>query len=185
MAKTAEELYQERATRIRHAIQLKVPDRIPIVPDAQFFPFKYARITVEEGMYDYSKTYSAWKKTFTDFEWDGYFLPYTFSGRVFESLDYKPLRLPGRGVSPTSPYQFIEPGQVVAGCEVYPPMSTEDYDWFLDDPSDYLIRAHWPKIYGALEPFRNLPPIHNVVAYSIWDVGYTSNRRHARGVSCS
>ena len=72
---------------------------------------------------------------------------------------------PGHGVKPTSLYQFIEPGQVLEGREVYAPMAAEDYDWFLDDPSDYMIRAYFPKICGALEPLSKLPPIHGVICY--------------------
>ena len=165
MTKTPEELYQERAKRVDDAIHLRIPDRIPIIPDAEFFPFKYAGITVEEGMYDYEKTYTAWEKTVTDFEWDEYIAPFTYSGSVLDYLDFKQLRWPGHGVKPTHPYQFVEPGQVLDGKEVYAPMSAEDYDWFLDDPSDYMVRAYFPKIAGALAPLAKLPPLHGIICY--------------------
>jgi hypothetical protein len=166
MAGTPEELYEERVKRIEDAIQLKVPDRIPLVPHPGFFPLKYAGITVQEAMYDYNKTYIAWKKTFSDFGWDGYYPPLLLSGYVFEHLDYRALRWPGHGVKPTAPYQFVEPGQVIEGeREVYAPMRAEDYDWFLDDPSDYMIRAYLPKIIGALAPLTKLPPIHDIITH--------------------
>jgi len=165
MAKTPEELYQERAKRVDEAIHLIVPDRVPIVPFPEFFPLKYTGITMEEAMYDYDKTYTAWKKTLTDFEWDEYVVPDLYSGKVYEHLDYKQLRWPGHGVSPTSPYQFVEPGQVLEGQEVYAPMPAEDYDWFLDDPSDYMIRAYFPKIFGTLAPLAKLPPIHSIICW--------------------
>ena len=165
MAKTPEELYEERTKRVEDAINLRVPDRIPIVPDAEFFPLKYAGVTVEEAMYDYSKTYEAWEKWVVDFELDEYVAPFTYSGLVLEHLDYKQLRWPGHGTKATVPYQFVEPGQVLEGNQVYPPMSVEEYDWFLDDPSDYMIRAYFPKISKALEPLRNLPPIHGVICW--------------------
>lgn len=165
MAKTPEELYRERAKRVEDAINLKVPDRVPIVPDAEFFPLKYAGITVEEAMYNYDKAYEAWKKTVGDYEWDAYVAPFLYSGIVFEQLDYKPLRWPGHGVDVKNPYQFIEPGQVLEGHEIYAPMAEEDYDWFLDDPSDYMIRAHFPKVYGVLAPLGKLPPIHSIICW--------------------
>jgi len=165
MAKTPDELYKERAKRIEDAIQLKMPDRIPIVPHPGFFPLKYAGITFQEAMYDYNKTYIAWKKTLSDFGWDAYYPPLLLSGYVFEHLDYKALRWPGHGVRPTVPYQFIEPGQVIEGQEIYSPMRAEDYDWFLDDPSDYMIREYLPKIIGALKPLTKLPPIHGVICH--------------------
>jgi hypothetical protein len=165
MAKPPEELYQERAKRVEDAMRLKVPDRIPIVPDAEFFPLKYTGITTQEAMYDYNMTYNAWKKTLADFEWDEYVAPFLYSGIVFEHLDYRQLRWPGHGVRPTGQYQFIEPGQILEGREVYAPMQPEDYDWFLDDPSDYMVRAYFPKISGALEPLKNLPPLHNIICW--------------------
>ena len=39
MSKTGKELYAERKKRIQDAIELKVPDRVPIwFQDASFFP---------------------------------------------------------------------------------------------------------------------------------------------------
>ena len=68
MAETSGELYKERAKRVEDAIQLRIPDRIPIVPEAGLFPLKYAGITVGEAMYDYVRTYAACKKTVKDYE---------------------------------------------------------------------------------------------------------------------
>ncbi|MBE0480759.1 MAG: hypothetical protein IBX68_07255, partial [Dehalococcoidia bacterium] len=55
MAKTPQELYMERERRVQDAMRLVLPDRIPIVPDAEFFPLRYAGVTVEEAMYDYDR----------------------------------------------------------------------------------------------------------------------------------
>ena len=165
MAKTPEELFKERAKRVDDAMHLRMPDRIPIVPDAEFFPLKYAGVTVQEAMYNYDRAYYAWKKTVSDFDWDEYTAPFLYSAIVMDYLDYKQLRWPGHGVAPTHPYQFVEPGQILEGREIYPPMSPEDYDWFLDDPSDYMIRSYFPKVAGALAPFRKLPPIHGVISW--------------------
>ena len=51
----AEESYKKRAKRMADAIQLKVPDRVPIAPLVTFFPAHYADITPEEAMYDQDK----------------------------------------------------------------------------------------------------------------------------------
>ncbi|MBE0481237.1 MAG: hypothetical protein IBX68_09690, partial [Dehalococcoidia bacterium] len=115
--------------------------------------------------YDYDRAYMAWKKTLTDFQWDEYVAPFTYSALVFDHLDYRQLRWPGRGVNATSPYQFIEPGQRFDGKAVYEPMQAEDYDWFLDDPSDYMIRVHFPKLAGVLAPLGKLPPVHGVISW--------------------
>ena len=59
MAKTPEELYQEREKRVLDAIALRKPDRVPIAVLFGFFPAKYAGMTVEEAMYDPDKLFDA------------------------------------------------------------------------------------------------------------------------------
>lgn len=146
----AEETYKKRARRIADVIQLKVPDRVPITPIVNFFPVKYAGITIEESMYDYVKAYAAYKKATLDFQFDAFLTPNAaFPGRVLEALDYKQLKWPGHGVAPNCSYQFVE-GEY---------MKAEEYDMFLDDPSDFIARVYLPRICGALQPLQKLPPI--------------------------
>jgi uroporphyrinogen-III decarboxylase len=38
-------------------------------------------------------------------------------------------------------------------------MKEDEYDLFLTDPSDYMIRYLWPRVYGSLEPMAKLPPL--------------------------
>jgi hypothetical protein len=158
MEKTYEELYREREKRVNDAIQLKVPDRVPIAPIVGFFPAYYGGITPQEAMYDYNKTYAAWKKTCLDFQWDMIMPPrYANPGPVFELLDYRQLKWPGHGVDPNQSFQFVE-GEY---------MKAEEYDEFLEDPSDFMIRTYFPRIFGILEPFKKLPPIHQTFAYCL------------------
>lgn len=157
--KTPEELYLERVKRVEDAINMRVPDRVPLVPDAEFFPFHYAGITVQDGMYNYGRAYEAWKKTVVDFEWDQFVAPFVYSAPVMDILDYRQLKWPGHGLEPMSVYQFQEPGTA------YPGMAPEEYDLFLDDPSDYLMRKFFPQIFGKLAPFSKLPPFHGVICW--------------------
>ena len=157
--KSAKELYQERSKRVDDAIHMRVPDRVPIVPDAEFFPFLYSGISVQEGMYDYSKAYQAWKKMVTDFQFDEYVAPFVYSGPVMDILDFKQLKWPGHGLSAMQAYQFLEPGTGYAA------MPAEDYDAFMDDPSDYMIHKYFPEIFGALKPLAKLPSIHDVICW--------------------
>lgn len=148
MAKTAEELRIEREKRVRDAIELNVPDRVPLVPIFEFFPAFYAGITPQEAMYDYGKGYQAYKKTILDFEPDMYAGPALFrSGPVLEALDCKQIRWPGYNLESHLMYQYVEKVNMLA----------EEYEEFINDPSDWLIRKYMPRIYGALEPFGKLP----------------------------
>lgn len=151
MEKTPEELYKEREKRIDDAIQLKVPDRVPFAPFLTFFPVKYAGISFEEAMHDYDKLALAVKKVVLDFQPD--VCPDVFRilawGPTLEILDYKQLVWPGHGGNPNVTYQFVE-GEY---------MKAEEYDAFLSDPSDFLMRVFLPRAYGALEPLKMLHPL--------------------------
>lgn len=155
----AEEAYKKRARRVADVIQLKVPDRVPIVPSFGMFPALDNGFTCEEVMFDYDKAHKAWTKTVIDFEPDLFLnSSYAFSGHVLEALDYKPLKLPGRGISPDHIYQFVEAEYATA---------EEFYDAFIDDPFDFVLRTHLPRVCGALEPLRLLRPGYELFGYYI------------------
>jgi len=147
----AEEAYKKRVKRVADVIQLKVPDRVPFLPFFAFFQAKYAGISFEEAMYDYDKLRMASKKAIIDFQLDMYMNPYFLIalGPLLEALDYRQLRWPGHGVSPNHTYQFVE-GEY---------MKADEYDAFLFDPTDYMLRTYLPRICGALEPLKMLPYI--------------------------
>jgi len=157
MKKAGEELFKERKKRIQDAIQLKVPDRVPIwFQDASFFPAKYVGITFEEAMFEGNKLFGAYKKTLVDFEPDMYFNPghaIRAPGNAFEAVDCKQILLPGRGVSPLHSFQFVE-GEY---------MKAEEYDELIDDPTDFAIRKYLPRIFGVLKPLEKLPPLKGLL----------------------
>ena len=157
MSKTPEQLFKEREKRVNDAIALKEPDRVPIMGLFGFFPAKYSGITCEEAMYDYEKTMKAWVDTLLEFEpdMDDNPFPQRFWGKILETLDVKQLAWPGHGIDPNSGFQFIEKDY----------MKTEEYDAFLFDQTDFILRHYWPRIFGALRPFENLPPVHGVYSY--------------------
>ncbi len=157
MSESPDELFQEREKRVSDAIQLKVPDRVPIVVMSGFFPAYYSGISCEDAMYDVDKVMAAWTRYLQDFQPDMTDNPYTMRviGSVLEALDFKQLKWAGHGLSANSSYQFIE-GQY---------MKAEEYDQFIFDPTNFLLRIYWPRVFGALKPFENLPSLQDVISY--------------------
>jgi uroporphyrinogen-III decarboxylase len=157
VGKTAEELFQEREKRVNDAVQLREPDRVPVMCHSGFFPALYAGITCEEAMYDMDKVMVAWTKFLEDFEPDMVDNPFStrYLGAVLDTLDYKQLKWAGHGLKQNASYQFLE--------DEY--MRDDEYDQFLFDPTDFIIRTYWPRIFGALRPFETLPPLHDIIAY--------------------
>jgi uroporphyrinogen-III decarboxylase len=157
MDKTVEDLLREREKRVNDAIALKQPDRIPVICLFGFFPAKLAGMTYQEAMYDYDKTMRAWVNAMVEFEPDMFDDPYPgrFWGKIFEALDFKQLKWPGQDTKPMSSFQFVE--------NQY--MKEEEYDHFLSDHTDFMLRRYWPRIFGALGPLKDLPPVKTIYSY--------------------
>lgn len=156
METTAEQSYRERLKRVEDAIQLKVPDRVPFFPLTHFLAARYAGMTSDEAFYDSDKWFAANKRMIEDLQPDLYFPPTSaYPGRALDALECRQIKWPGHGVPPHSTHQFVE-GEY---------MKADEYDAFLDDPSDYLIRTYLPRVFGKLEPFKTLPPIRALFLY--------------------
>jgi uroporphyrinogen-III decarboxylase len=71
-------------------------------------------------------------------------------GRILDLLDYRQFRWPGHGVGANLSFQYVEDEYMKAG----------EYDAFLHDPSDFVLRKYWPRIFGSLKPLEQLftPP---------------------------
>ena len=149
--------YQDRATLIKDAIQLKKPpSRIPVCPSAGFFPIQYAGISMQDAMYDYEALTGAWEKFCNDLTPDAYNAPTTVvPGRILDILDFKLGLWPGHGVGEHSEYQYVE--------KEY--MRADEYPDLIDDPSGFFMNRFFPRIFGALEPLQNmplLPPVNEI-----------------------
>jgi hypothetical protein len=153
MGKSNEALLKERTKRIEDAIQLKVPDRVPFwFGDLSFFPARYTGITYQEMMYDSKKLVSAYKRVILDHEPDMYFNPtgaIRSPGSVLELLDPKQIKWPGHGVSANASFQYVE--------NEY--MRADEYDEFISDPTDFILRRYLPRVFGALEHFKDMPSL--------------------------
>jgi len=145
--KTPEELYEARIKRIEDAIQLKVPDRVPVSLSLGYFPAKYAGITCEDAFYNPLKWKEAAIKTVVDFEPDAYMGLGPDSGQALEALDFKQMVWPGHGTSPNHTHQFVE-GEY---------MKADEYDAFLDDPTGFILQAFLPRTCGKLHSLQRLP----------------------------
>ena len=158
MVEAGERLYKEREKRVTDAIELRTPDRVPIIVRFHFFPAKYTGATTEELMYDPKKAEESYWKVIRDFEPDMIQNPFErYLGPLLDALDCRQARWPGRNLPPHLPYQFIE--------QEY--MKAEEYDHLLSDPSDFIVRRLWPRIFGSLKGLEKLRPLHNAVSYSV------------------
>ena len=146
----AHQEYAARTKRVHDAIELKVPDRVPILPAWQLMPAVYAGMTYEEAFYDVDRFFAANEKAILEYEPDLFGIDevVTAPGGALEALGTRQLKWPGHGVGPNESYQFVEAEY----------MKADEYDQFLLDPSGFTMQKYIPRVFSALESFGQLPP---------------------------
>jgi uroporphyrinogen-III decarboxylase len=154
----SQELFRQREKRILDAIALNKPDEVPIVTMWDFFPAKWKGYTVKEVMYNPQLMFDLWVDCMVHFKPDLGDNPYPLRGfgPLLEILDFQHLKWAGHGVGDDMTYQFVE-------LEL---MKADEYDHFLFDPSDFMVRRFWPRVNKALAPLENLPPLSHAISYT-------------------
>jgi hypothetical protein len=149
MTRTAAELRREREQRVTDAIQLKIPDRVPIICPISYFPAKYVGIPCSAAYYDFDAWYDAYKKTLQDFQPDMIYPQPFMPGKAMEIISPRQMRWPGFGVEPYQGHQSIEIDN----------MQADDLDLFMKDPSDYALRVHMSRASENLEGLALIPKL--------------------------
>jgi hypothetical protein len=151
--RTAKE-YAERNNRANEAIAMKVPDRVPFQLFTGYFAGTYCGVPFSSAYYDSAKWRAANIRTITELEPDIYLIQSSnLSGKALEILGPHLMRWPGFHVPPNLSHQMIE----------LEPMKAEEYEAFLSDPSDYMMRAYLPRVFESAAPLAKLPPSRSLI----------------------
>ncbi len=143
--------YDARWKRIMDCVELKQPDRMPVVLYGTFWLAKYGGITCKELMYDYDKCKEIAERAVLEFEPDAVspMVIQNAIGRAIELADFKMLKWPGHGVDDNQPYQYLD--------REY--MTADEFDDFLFDPTGFYLQKYIPRVAGAFAGIQDLPPI--------------------------
>ncbi len=152
MEKSIPEIRKEREQRIMNAVQLKPTDRVPVISSIGYFAAKYAGIPCSAAYYDFDAWYNAYKKTLQDFQPDMLFTEGYKSGKALEILEPFQMRWPGHGVDPYESHQSIEVDN----------MKDDEYDHYMQDPSDYMLRIHASRTSENMAGLANLPKLSDI-----------------------
>jgi hypothetical protein len=157
MNKTNADLYADRKKRVADAIELRVPDRVPVTASFYFFPARYYGYTAQQMMYDMDALIGSHVRATLEFRPDLAQNPVALLhlGPVLDALDYRQMQWPGRQLEPDVPFQFVE-GEY---------MTADEYEHFFSDTMDFVVRKYWPRISGVLKPFEALPSLSNFTNY--------------------
>jgi len=147
--KSPHQLYQERQKRFWDAIEMKEPDRVPVILGGNDFASKYCGLPLSSSYYDPIRWKAAYTKMIADFEPDVVQSSATSSGAVLDILEAKNTLWPGGTLPPDVMHQAID-GEY---------LKEDEYDLFLEDTADFTIRRYLPRVYGALAPLAKLPSL--------------------------
>lgn len=147
--KSPEVMYQERVKRVLDVVQLKTPDRVPILGPYEAFPYYWAGVSIKEAMNDYAKAREVCHKFVDEFQPDADFGPIlAYPAKPMETLGIKWFKWAGHGLPDNVMYQFME-GEY---------MKADEYDEFLYDPSHFMTTKWLPRSFSALEGLAGFPP---------------------------
>ena len=145
--------HDEKLKRMRDALSLKVPDRVPIDVTGGQFMVNYAGFTMAEVIYDTSleKIKYAIKKFLNDFDPDvvtDLGLYYFGEGPGHEMQGSKTMLISGMKdsrIGEDSIQQFIE----------FPTLFAEEFDEFFSDRTGWYLNKFLPRISTVMEPFKD------------------------------
>ena len=147
------DLYRERIERIITTINLKEPDRVPVIPfiDCPGYWPAHIGITTEEFLFNYEKGSYAVKKALEDLQFDahyvhsGSFPSGAGFGKLLESLELSEgiywSGIPGRKGIPADE-------GILRGSTTVEWIKEDEYDRLLKDPYGYAFDTLLPRIVG-------------------------------------
>ncbi|MFC2014643.1 uroporphyrinogen decarboxylase family protein [Chloroflexota bacterium] len=150
--KSIEQIYQEREKRLYDTLQMKVPDRVPVIFGGTFFACRYAGLPYSVAYYDPVAWKNAYRQMLLDLEPDAYGSAAVESGSVLEALESNYTKWPGGNLPP-------DVGQQVIETEF---MKEDEYDLFLSDTSDFIVRYWLPRVFDTMQPLSDLPPLMSI-----------------------
>ncbi|MBN1631031.1 MAG: hypothetical protein JW990_14815 [Thermoleophilia bacterium] len=155
----AQELRREREQRLMDSIHLEPVDRVSVGCELGFFIAKYAGIPCSASYYDCDAWMAACRKTLEDFQPDLVFLREFAPGKALELLQPKNLLWPGHGTDPEcGEMQVIEIDS----------LGEDEYDYFMKNPADFMLRHHLPRNYDGLKVLSMLPELDDIAWFEPW-----------------
>jgi hypothetical protein len=155
--KSPAQLFAERNKRVEDSIALRTPDRVPVQFFVGYFASKYTGVPSAALYYDAKKWHDANRKTVLDFEPDTYWVQTAgASGDAMELLGPHQIRWPGHQLPENQGHQMVE----------LEPMKQDEYDAYMEDPSDFIVRTYLPRVWDAAAPLAKIAPMRGLVGGS-------------------
>lgn len=135
MSEDLKKIFDDRLKRYQAAIALQLPDRIPISAGSNYFAEVYAGHNNQEFTYDVNTWAEADRKFVQDFPEVDNLRSGRFWGPHHDAVGWNLYKLPGRDISPTVQFQFVEGER----------MKSDEYDLLINDPVEFLFERFLPR----------------------------------------
>jgi len=151
----ARNAWRERMQMLRDAIELKKPKRVPVLPNVDLLVPHLAGLTAHDAYYEFAKLEDVWLKFNAEYDHDAVASTFAivFPGKLYDVVDLRLVSWPGHGTGDDVHFQYNEREW----------MHADEYDWLINDPSDFWLRGYLPRIFGSLEPAAMLPHLTDMV----------------------
>jgi hypothetical protein len=131
-------LFEQRLGRYQAAMTLEATDRIPIATGSNYYAEIYSGNTQQQTLYDPQKWLEAEELFIRDFPEVDVLRNNRIFGPLYDAIDCKTYRLPGRDLPANTQFQFVE--------KEY--MKPEEYDILIEDPKRFMMDYFLPRVLG-------------------------------------
>jgi hypothetical protein len=137
-----------RQKRIKDAMSLKKPDRIPVAPAVvHYYPTRTKGISNRDAHYNIEQTLGVWKETTVRHDCDvappfGSIAP----AKPLDILGIQQIKWPGGALPDDRPFQWVE-GEY---------MIQDEYDEVLANPNRFAFQKLWPRVATTLAPISDI-----------------------------
>ncbi len=146
--KSPEQLCAERSKRLVDAMELRQPDRIPLLIWLGYLLAEMGKMQRLEIYQNPAKAQAVLIEAAKRFQPDSISGP-SGSPEPSRVLGDQSTKWPGYGLGPDGSFQYNEQEF----------MKADDYDAFIEDPADWAVRTFVPRVFTELEGFSLLPPL--------------------------
>jgi uroporphyrinogen-III decarboxylase len=147
------ELYGQRSKRFVDIVDLKQPDRVPMVMMAAGIVAKYGGISFADTFYDAEKTAQATLKYVEEFRPEYMMHGGAAAGRAYDLMGYNIYKWPGGDLPADSSFQYVE-GEY---------MPAQDYGALINNPEGYMLRSFMPRVCSNLQGLSRVPSLFTTV----------------------
>ncbi|MBW2028764.1 MAG: uroporphyrinogen decarboxylase [Deltaproteobacteria bacterium] len=138
MSDDIQKQFNDRLARYQAAIALEMPDRIPISAGSNYFAEIYAGNTNQEFIYNSDQWIESDRRFVRDFPEVDNLRSGRLWGPYIDAVGWNMYKLPGREISPTIQFQFIEGER----------MKKDEYDLLIRNPAEFIFERVLPRVFN-------------------------------------